>query len=74
MHVRTHASARTHLHTTKLVLFTGDFVICIGKLTKLSSAINLGQMDDIDAISWCEPTPFLTKSSVTNFKLALRFT
>ena len=39
-----------------------------------SSAINLGQCDDLDAIDRCEPTPLLTKSSVANFKLTLQFT
>ena len=40
----------------------------------MSGAINLGQSDDPDAINRGEPTPLLTKSSVTNFILTPRFT
>ena len=40
----------------------------------MSGAINLDQIDDPDTINRGEPTPLLTKSSVTNFKLTPRFT
>ena len=36
--------------------------------------MNLGQSDDPDAINRSEPTPLLTKSSMTNFKWTPRFT
>ena len=55
-------------------MITSQFNTAVVDVNCLVVAINLNHNKDPGVKNRCEPTPLLTKSSMTNFKFKLRFT